>query len=752
MSQLASDKHNQDRQSNAVVEEKKSLCRICTAQCPIIVGIDSHGRPVAARGDKSNPSSEGFFCNKGKHFPEMHTHPNRFLSSQRRNANGQLEAIGSSQAIKEVAEKIQAIIDQYGTRAVAVYTGTLFYQLPLTAAVATAWMNALGLRMRFASGTIDQPGKQTAAAAHGTWLAGYPTFEESDTWMLIGSNPLVSISGAIPHANPGRRLKRALARGFKMVVIDPRRTETARQAELHIQHKPGTDPAVLSGIIREVFEQKLCDENFLNNNVDGVKELRAAVERFNPQYVAKVADIPAEQIIQAATIFADKNADGSFKKGACTAGTGANMSGWSNINEYLVLCINTLCGRYRQAGDKVINPGVLTVKRDYKAQAVPPYPIDGYGAEMRIRGFSPAVCGLPASIMADEMLLEGEGQIKALITIGGNPMNVFPDQDKTFAALTNLELNVVVEPRQTGTTDVADYVLASKLPLETAGTTLSTENLTVLSPALGYTEQYGQYVPAVVEPPEGSDLLEDWEIFYGLAQAMNLSLTVQAGVFPIVGADRPKTKMDMEVKPSSEQVMDMLCRNSTIPLDQLRNNPDKVMFTETSAEVLAKDKDCSARLNVGSADMLCELVEFGDGEKYLEKDFNYTLISRRTANTFNSVGTDIEALQARYGGNPAFIHPEDMKVENIQQGDLVSVRSKHGEVHAYACAEKTLRRGLVALTHGWGKNPGQSTDLKKDGTNIGKLISVEENYARYSGIPLMSGIPIKLKCIDSNLN
>ena len=105
MSQLASDKHDKNQQTNTVVEEKKSLCRICTAQCPIIVGIDSHGRPVSARGDKSNPSSEGFFCNKGKHFPEMHTHPNRFLSSQRRNANGQLEAIGSSQAIQEVCSR-----------------------------------------------------------------------------------------------------------------------------------------------------------------------------------------------------------------------------------------------------------------------------------------------------------------------------------------------------------------------------------------------------------------------------------------------------------------------------------------------------------------------------------------------------------------------------------------------------------------------------------------------------------------------
>ena len=136
--------------------QKKSLCRICTAQCPIVVDVDEAGRPLSARGDKDNPHSEGFFCLKGKHFPEMHTSPNRLRHSLARSASGELEPISSAQAMDDVATRLQAILDEYGTRAVAVYTGTLFYQLPQTAAVATAWMNALGLRLRFSSGTIDQ--------------------------------------------------------------------------------------------------------------------------------------------------------------------------------------------------------------------------------------------------------------------------------------------------------------------------------------------------------------------------------------------------------------------------------------------------------------------------------------------------------------------------------------------------------------------------------------------------------------------
>ena len=169
-----------------------------------------------------------------------------------------------------------------------------------------------------------------------------------------------------------------------------------------------------------------------------------------------------------------------------------------------------------------------------------------------------------------------------------------------------------------------------------------------------------------------------------------------------------------------------------------------MFFEELDIKVLAKDDSNNVKLDVGNQIMLQELEEFGDGSRYQREGFEYTLISRRTANSFNSVGTDIEALQQRYGGNPAFIHPEDMFKDGIQKGDIVSVESPHGKIQAIACPEKTLRRGVIAMTHSWGKNPGADSKLNIDGTNIGRLISVEEDYARYSGIPLMSGIPVSL--------
>lgn len=740
-----------------VVEETRSLCRICTAQCPILVGVDAKGRPVSARGDKSNPSSEGFFCSKGKHYPEMHTFEQRFRHSQRRNANGQLEAISAEQAMDEVAEKLQAIIAKHGRRSVAIYSGTLFYQLPPLAAFATAWMDALGLGMRFSSGTIDQPGKQTAAAAHGHWLGGSFPFDECDTWMLVGTNPLVSISGGIPHANPGRRLKRAQARGFDLIVIDPRKTETARYATLHIQPKPSTDPAVLAGIIHQVFEQELVDAAFVARHTTGVDELRRAVARFTPEHVEQIADVPAEQIVQAAALFAkaanSNDPTGRRRRGSCTAGTGANMSGWSNITEYLVLCLNTLCGKWRQNGDEVSNPGVLTTRREYRSEAIAPYPMDGFGKPLRIRGFTPAACGLPTSVLADEILLPGDGQVKALITIGGNPMMAWPDQQRTADALAALELNVVVEPRRTATADTADYVLAPKLPLETPGTTLSTENLNTVSPALGYTEQYAQYVPAIVETPAGSDLREDWEFFYGLAQRMGVDLQVKSGVFPIMGVAPQCTDVDMQTKPSSEDVLDMLCKGSWLPLDELRKacqssakgKTEKVLFSDIRACVQPARRGADARLSLNNQIMFAELASFGNGKCYEREGFPFTLISRRVANTFNSVGTDVDGLRDRFPGNPLYMHPDDMRSLGLNMHDKVTLRSAHGAIDALVQAEKTLRLGCLAMTHCWGTAPGEKGELHSVGSAIGRLISVEEDYAQFSGIPLMSGIKVAVE-------
>jgi anaerobic selenocysteine-containing dehydrogenase len=716
---------------------RRSTCRICIAHCPVLVDIED-GRPVGVRGDKSNPVYEGYLCSKGQRFALTHTEPERLRTSMKRAADGTFQPVSAEGAIAEVAAKLRAILERDGPRAIAIYCGTSFYQTPSAVALANAWLDAIGTPMRFSSGTIDQPGKQIAGALHGSWMAGTHVFDESDTWMLVGTNPLIAMSGGIPHANPARRLKRHQDRGLCLIVIDPRKTETARRARLHLQPHPGQDPPLLAGILREVIRRSLHDREFIAAHVQGFETLRAAVEPFTPEVVAARTGVPGSQVVEAAVLF------GSARRGSATAGTGPNMAGRGNLTEYLLLCLNTICGRWLRAGERVASPGILTTRRDFVAQATPPAPAWGFGEQLRVRGFTGAACGLATSALADEILLQGKGQVKALITCGGNPMLAWPDQQRTFAAMKALELSVVLDPRMTATGRLADYVIAPKLPLELPGTTLAVETLRAVSPAYGYSVPYAQYVEAAVDPPPGSDLIEDWEFFYGLAREMSLPLNITPGIWATPGVATPQIALDMERRPTSEEMLGFVTRGSFVSLEELKRQKDGLILESEEITVLPADPDCTARLQVGDPTMLAELGEVAATAPRAPTGFSHLMISRRMLHIFNSVWPDHAGMRDRQGLNPAFLNPDDMREMNIGKGQLVEIRSAHGSIEAVAWPDPGLRPGVVSIAHGCGDNPDVPEEPRIRGTNVGRLISVEVDYDPYSGIPRMSALPVNV--------
>ena len=231
-----------------------SICRFCHANCGILVEVDdATGRPLRVTGDRDNPAYHGFTCAKGRRLPEQHAHPERLLSSLRRGDDGTFAPVASERAMDEIAARIRAIVDEHGPRAVALYVGTYSGTHPAAIPFSVGFLVALGSRMVFTASTIDQPGKSIANALHGRWLGGSNVLAHSDVWMLVGNNPLISMSGGIPAANPGRRLREAKARGTKLVVVDPRRTEVARFADVYLQPRPGEDATLLAAMLHVVL-------------------------------------------------------------------------------------------------------------------------------------------------------------------------------------------------------------------------------------------------------------------------------------------------------------------------------------------------------------------------------------------------------------------------------------------------------------------------------------------------------------------
>ena len=583
-------------------EVKPSICRFCHAQCAVLVEMED-GKAVNVLGDKDNPLYNGYTCIKGRELPYYHDAEERLTHSMKRQPDGTHAAIGSEQAMDEVAAKLKQLIDEHGPRSVAIYIGTHGFNNFATEISSRAFMDAIDSPMVFTSVTIDQPGKAVAAALHGNWMAGGDNIDDADAWMLIGTNPIVSQFGGMP-VNPARQIHEAKKRGAKLVVIDPRETDVAKRADLHLAPKPGNDPAVLAGIIRIIFEEELYDTEFCAQHVDGVENLRQAVAPFTPEFVAQRADIPADKLIEAARIY------GSANKAACTAGTGPNMAGYGNLTEYLVLSLMSLCGHWRKAGDKVTNPGVLVNRAPATEAAMGPRPAWGFGEKLRVRGLTDTAAGLPTSAAAEEILMAGPGQVKALINVGGNPMMAWPDQILAHEAMEKLELLVCIDPLYTATVELADYVIAPKLTLEAPGTTALQEFLGLGGAGIGYQTPYAQYCDTLQDPPAGSDVIEDWELFYGLAKRLGVALHLNSKSFPDPTAARENgTTLDMNNKPSGEDIWEILMKGSPIPLSEVKKYPYGKVFEVPEQHVAPTPEGWEERLDIGNEILQKELEE-----------------------------------------------------------------------------------------------------------------------------------------------
>jgi anaerobic selenocysteine-containing dehydrogenase len=718
---------------------KTSTCRLCTAMCPIVVTIED-GRAVEVHGDREAPLYEGYTCPKGRALPEIHANPKRLLHSLRRRPDGSHEQIGSDEVVNEIADRLRDVVDRHGPNAVAGYIGTASSFYPALGSIAAGLITALGSKMIFSAASIDQPGTRIADAFHGLWLGGRTPFDECDAFLFAGTNPV--ISKQFLAENPAKRLARAVERGTKVIVIDPRRTETARRAHVHLQARPGQDAVVMAGLIHVILREGLVDHDFIGRHVDGVEALGAAVAPFTPELVARVADISVDDLVEAGRIL------GTARRGGAGGGTGISMTSCTSVTSYLLLCLMSLRGWWAREGDRVERPNVLMPPNHAKAQARRPYKAVGFGHKMRVRGLEQTNGGLPTATLAEEILLPGEGQIRALFNIGGSPMTAWPDQRRTREALESLELFVTTDVEYSPTARMADYVVATKMTLETPCMTQVTEYIKYFHPGYGFRAPYAQYTPALVDPPAGSDLIEDWQLYYRVAQRLGLPLNLVM-VFGRIGAhlEAPIEVMplDMEHEPTTDDLYETMCRGSHVPLDEVKQHPHGHVFEELLEQrVGASDPDCEDRLDVGYADMLAELGEIGDRATQAEADDDrrFFFVPRRENRVINSTGRTLPGLMRGRSYNPAFMHPDDLVRLGVAPGDLVEIRSEYDAITGVAEPDADLRPGVVSMSHGFGGIPGEDEDPRVDGANTNRLLRTDVEYDRYTGIPRMGALPV----------
>jgi anaerobic selenocysteine-containing dehydrogenase len=721
------------------MQEYHTICRACHAACGVIVGVEE-GVPVSVRGNPDNPVYKGFCCVKGQNFGAQRNNPNRLLHSQKRQADGSYRDIPVEQAMDEIADRLIALRESHGSRSIALYSGTFSAAASaINGAIDTAFMKGIGSPMGFSSNTIDQPGKMVASALFGRWMAPATNFADARVILLFGLNPLVAMSGGIPHTNPGRYLTDALANGLKLLVVDPRRSETARRATQHLQVRPGHDIPLLAAMLNVILSEGIYDVDFVDAHMRGVDELRSAVAEYTPARVAPAAGTTADEIVALARTFATSG------PGVAVAGTGPNMAGHTTLLEYLVLCLNSVCGRWQRAGDVVRDPATLGQFVQPVAQALPPYPeyAYGFGETMHARGVRNSAAGMPTGALADEILLQDEHRVRALINHGGNPVAAWPDQLKTLQAMRALDLLVQLDLTMSATAREADYVIAVKHPLEMAGTSLNHEYLSAYAPGYGTTQAWAQYTPAVVDAPPGSDLVEDWEFFYGVAQRMGLALRMTPVSFTGTVRIRP-TQLDMQNKPTTDELLALLTEGSRVAFDAVKAVEGGAVFAEPAVTVAPAQPDWDGRLDAGNPRMLADLAAF-HAPAATDEQWPFRLVSRRQINVLNSSGHDIPGQHRGKTYNPAFLHPDDLADLGLAAGDVVTLRSARASIPAIVESDPNLRRGLVSMAHSWGGGPDTDDEVREGGACTGRLLTDDADYEAYTAMPRMSNIPVSIE-------
>jgi len=711
-----------------MMETKKSFCRFCHASCGIEVDVQDN-RVLAVRGDPDNVVSQGYTCIKGRAEVERIYHPDRLLAAQKL-TDGRRREIPAEQALDEIAAKLKEIIDQYGPRSVAAYVGCGGYRNSAAGPwFACKFLEALRSPSFYTCFTVDSPGFSVALFR----LFGGPVpvslfdVPRADVAMFVGTNPVDSKQLIMPQSNPLKRLRDSQKRGMKLIVIDPRRSSIAKLADIHLQVKPGEDPTLLAGMIRVILEEGLYDREYVLNNVSGVDELRASLKDFDLAYVSKRTQVAKDLILEAARMFA------SAERGGAHSGQGVHMARHQNLGIHLVMALNALCGRYDRPGGLVRNEGPLGFEIP---DGMGPLPLAlESGQTSRIRGIKGifnvlgSFAELPSNTLTDEILTPGEGKIRALFVLGGNPALVLPDEASTVRALKDLDLLVVNDHFMSATAKFADYVFAVKHPFERADVTRLAE--------IAFPFPFGQYSPALVDAPDG--VLEDWEVFWGLAKRLHLDLNI------------PNISMDSQ--PTADALIDGLQPMKRIPLEEMKKYPGGHVWGERELKagglipsmIGHEDKKMAAGHPAILEDLRVLRAEpVIDGGGYEpDEDCSFRLISYRMQESYCTQGQNLPSLRKKRSFNPLLMHPKAMEALGVKDDDIVVVDSGFGTVEAIVESTEDLKPDVVGLAFGWG-DPSDERGVREKGSNVQRLIPDDVRYDPVTGLAQTTAIPVNI--------
>ncbi len=714
------------------MEKRITFCRICEPLCGLSVTVDGD-RVVAIRPDRDHPLSRGFACPKGIAMAEVQNDPDRVLHPLRRGSGGRFERVTWEEALDDIGRRLRTIIREYGGPAVGWYMGN-----PAAFSFAhPVWLKgfveAIGSPHLYTAGSQDINSRLAASALlYGSpVLVPFPDLRRTSFLLMVGANPLVSQGSAVAAPRVREQLRGIVARGGRVVVVDPRRTETARAFE-HLPIRPDTDAWLLLSLLHVVFADGLEDSAAIERLATGAGALRAAVADLTPEVTEPRTGVPAAVVRRLAHDLA------TAPSAAVYGRTGSCLGRFGTLVCFLLDSLSAGTGNLDVPGGSVVGrPPIPYVELGHRLG------LTSYATRRSRLGGLPDVLGsMPAALMAREMADESPERIRAFFVSAGNPVLSVPDGDALERALEGLDLCVSLDIYVNETNRHAHYVLPATTFLERA-------DLPVASLPL-YTTPFAQYTEAVV-PPAG-EAREEWWIIDQIAR--------RVGVVPSgVRAIRLLGRLGIHVSPL--RAVDVLLRlgpsgdlfglrPSGLSLAKLRRHPHGVVLGEHVATgVLSRRiRHGDRRVHLYPPEIADEMERLR-GSSDLDAEYPLRLIGMREARSHNSWMHNAPTLMRGRPPQTLRVHPEDARRCGVDGAGRARLVSRSGAVEVPVTHTDEMTPGTVALPHGWGHAAGQSLAARMPGVNVNLLCgSGPESLERLAGMSFLNGVPVRLEPVD----
>ena len=733
------------------------VCTLCEATCGLSIDV-AGDRVLAVRGDPDDPFSRGHMCAKARGLGDVHHDPDRLRKPLLR-VGDRFEEIGWDEAFERAARGLAAARERGGPNAVALYRGNPAVHDLATTLYYNVLQRAVGTQNQFSAGSLDTWPRyvQVGSMFGGMLHIPVPDLDRTDHLFVIGANPVVSNGSLMTAPDVRGRLKALRARGGKLVVVDPRRSETADVADEHHFIRPGSDAALLLAMVHTLFDESLVDPGSVAGFVDGLDVVRESVAGLSPERVAAHCGIAAATIRRlAGELAAAPSAVAYGRMGTCCQPFGT-LSCWA------LELLNVLTGNLDRPGGAMFARAAAPIDFAFNQ--------GGQGIEFgrhrsRVGGYDEIFGELPVAALAEEIATPGEGQVRALLTVSGNPVLSAPDSDALDRALGSLDFMVCIDLFLNETTRHADLILPPLDPLESDTYDVGLYNLAIRNVA--------KWSPAAFAAPPGTRPV--WEIVLELArrlmglEALSVSQVddivvaqfaqMALAAHPLAGSVSAERVMaEIGKQPGPDRILDLLLRLGPHG-DGFGENPDGLTRARVAAHehgldlgplvpaLPAKLSTASGRIELAPPRILADLPRL---EAWLaEPPANgLVLIGRRDPRSMNSWLHNCESLSSGRPRCTLHLHPEDAGRLGIEDGARVRLATATASLEVAVEYSDRLMPGVVSLPHGWGHDlPGTRVRVasRRPGVNTNRLLAAA-NVDRPSGASILNAVPVSISAL-----